>query len=113
MKTDKDFATVRRFDFRTPRVPTNFSFSLDVASTRTRYQAVCTDISENGLAAEILEPLAPKTLATLRLLLPGGVAPLEIRGSVEYSHGGRCGLTFLYSSWEERDQVQKFIQSIS
>ena len=48
----------------------------------------------------------------MRMLLPGGTVPLQIQGSVEYSQDRRCGLNFLYSSAEERKQVQTFIQSM-
>jgi hypothetical protein len=113
MKTDENFGSVRRFGFRAPRVSINFSFLLEVIATGERHEAVCTDISEDGLAAELLEPLAPKTQVTMRMLLPGGTIPLQIQGSVEYSQDRRCGLNFLYSSPEERKQVQLFIQSIS
>ena len=99
--------------FALPGSPANFSFSLEVVATGERYEAVCTDISEDGLAAELLQPLAPKTTVTIRMLLPGAIAPLQIPGSVEYSQDGRCGLNFLNSSSEDRRQIQLFVQSIS
>lgn len=113
MTRDDNFASVRPFGFRAPRVSTNFSFLVEVPSTGKQLQAVCTDISEDGLAAELPEPLDPKTNLIIRMLLPGGTVPLQIPGSVEYSQDRRCGLTFLYSSPEERDQVRIFVQSIS
>ncbi len=113
MKSDENSVSVRPFGFRAPRVPANFSFSLQVIATGERYEAICTDISEDGLAAELLQPLEPKTRVTIRMLLPGGTAPLQVPGSVEYSQDGRCGLNFLYSSPAERREVQLFIQSIS
>lgn len=113
MKNDENPVSVRPFGFRAPRVPANFSFSLEVVATGERYEAVCTDISEDGLAADVLQSLAPKTTVTIRMLLPGGTAPLQIPGSVEYSQDGRCGLNFLDSSAAERKQIQRFIQSIS
>ncbi|MGA9811429.1 MAG: PilZ domain-containing protein [Terriglobales bacterium] len=113
MTSDENPVSVRPFGFRSPRISTNFSFFVEVAATGERYEAVCTDISEDGLAADLLQPLAPKTTVTIRMLLPGGTAPLHIPGSVEYSLDGRCGLNFLYSSSEDRRQVQLFIQSIA
>jgi len=113
MKNDENPVSVRPFGFRAPRVPANFSFSLEVVATGERYEAVCTDISEDGLAAELLQPLAPKTTVTIRMLLPGGTAPLQIPGSVEYSQDGRCGLNFLASSAAVRRQIQLFVQSVS
>ncbi len=86
---------------------------MTVLATGERYDAVCTDISEDGLAADLLQPLAPKTQVAMRMLLPGGTAPLNIPGNVEYSQDGRCGLTFRYSSPEDRRQIQLFVQSMA
>ena len=113
MTTDENFASVRSFGFRAPRVSTNFSFYLEVIATGERCQAVCTNISEDGLAAEVPVPLAPSSEVIMRMLFPGGTMPLEIKGSVEYGQDRHCGLNFLYSSPEERKQIQMFIQSIS
>ncbi len=55
---------------------------------------MCTDISEDGLAAELPKPLAVKTQVTMRMLLPGGIRPLQLEGQVEYSQDRRCGLDF-------------------
>ncbi len=113
MTSDDNPLSVRPFGFRAPRVFARFSFSLEVIASGERYEAVCTDISEDGLAAELLQPLAPKTTVTIRMLLPGGTMPLHVPGSVEYSQDGRCGLNFLYSSAKERREILKFIQSFS
>ena len=72
MKSDENAGSVRAFGFRAPRVSANFSFFLDVTATGERYEAMCTDISEDGLAAELPQPIAPKTEVTVRMLLPGG-----------------------------------------
>ncbi len=112
MKTDENFGSVRSFAFRAPRIATNFSFLLEVIATGERYEAICTDISEDGLAAEV-HGLAPKTQVIMRILVPGNTLPLQIQGSVENSKDERCGINFLYSSPEERKRVQVFIQSIS
>ena len=113
MKSDENFDSVRPFGFRAPRVPADFSFVLEVVPSGERYDAVCTDISEDGLAAEVPGSLTPKTQVTMRILLPGSTVPLLARGSVEYSQGTRCGLNFLFTSPDELKQVQAFIRSIS
>jgi len=92
MNSDENFGSVQSFGFCAPRISTNFSFSVAVLATAERYDAVCTDISEDGLAADLPQPLAPKTEVAMRMLLPGGTAPLNIPGNVEYSQDGRCGL---------------------
>jgi hypothetical protein len=113
MNSDQNFGSVRAFGFRAPRISTNFSFCLEVLATGERYDAVCTDISEDGLSANLLQSLAPNTEVAMRMLLPGGTAPLNIPGNVEYSQDSRCGLTFRYSSPEDRRQIQLFVQSLT
>jgi c-di-GMP-binding flagellar brake protein YcgR len=113
MNSDQNAGAVRSFGFRAPRVSTNFGFFLEVTATGDRCEARCTDISEDGLAAELSEPIARKTEVTIRMLLPGDQTLLQIRGSVEYCQECRCGVNFLDLSAEERKQVQQFVQSIS
>jgi hypothetical protein len=113
MKNDQSSGPVRSFGFRAPRVATNFSFFLEVVATGERLEARCTDISEDGLAAESPQPIAPKAEVTVRMLLPGATTLLQIQGSVEYSQECRCGVNFLNLSAEERKQIQLFVQSAS
>jgi PilZ domain len=113
MTNQENSGSARPFGFRGPRLVVNFSFSVEVIATGERYEAVCTDISEDGLAAELLEPLEAQTPVTMRMLLPGDVALLKLQGTVQYSKEGRCGLTFVYSSPQERRRIQVFLRSIS
>jgi hypothetical protein len=112
MKSDKNAGPVRAFGFRAPRVSANFSFFLEVTATGKRCQAICTDISEDGLAAELPEPIAVKTEVTVSMLLPGATTLLQVQGSVEYCHECRCGVNFPNLSAEERKQIQWFVQSV-
>lgn len=105
-------ARVREFGFRYPRFKTNFNFSLEITATRERHEALCTNISEDGLAAELLLKIPPKTEVTMWLLFPGGVTPVQIRASVEYRRERMHGFNFLYSTMDERAQVKAFIQFI-
>lgn len=105
-------ARVREFGFRSPRFKTNFNFSLEITATRERHEALCTNISEDGLAAELLLKIPPKTEVTMWLLFPGGVTPVQIRASVEYRRELMHGFNFLYSTMDERAQVKAFIQFI-
>jgi len=113
MKNDTNAGSVRAFGFRAPRVSTNFSFFLEVMATGERYEATCTDISEDGLAADLPLPIAPKTEVTVRMLLPGATMLLQLQASVEYSEQCRCGVNFHNLSPEERKQIQLFVQSVS
>ena len=111
MKSDKNAGSVRAFGFRAPRVSANFSFFVEVTATGERYEAMCTDISEDGLAAELPQPIVANTEVTIRMLLPGATTLLQVQGSVEYSQECRCGVNFLNLSAAERKQIQRFVQS--
>lgn len=113
MKSDGTGAVrVRAFGFRTPRFKTNFNFSLEINATHERHEALCINISEDGLAAELLLKMTPKTEVTMWLLFPGGVTPVQIQASVEYRRERLHGFNFLYSTMDERTQVKEFIQFI-
>ncbi len=112
MPDERNPVNVRPFGFRAPRYATNFAFSLEVPGSRERLQAFCINISEDGLAAELMEELTPKTQVTLWLLFPGSGVPLRIHAAIEYRQDKQYGFTFLYSAAEEQEQVQAFIQSI-
>ncbi len=104
---------VRAFGFRSPRFPVNFNFSLEVLPSGERLEAVCTDISEDGLAADLLQKLSVATQVTMWLLFPGSSIPVRIKASVEYRHDRRHGFNFLYSSHDERAQVRAYVQSVT
>ena len=112
MKSDRNAGLVRAFGFRAPRVSANFSFFLEVMATGERYEAMCTDISEDGLAAELPVPIAPKTEVTISMLLPGATTLLQVQGDIEYSQECRCGVNFHNLSPEERKQIQLLVQSL-
>ena len=111
-EADKTNSQVRGFGFRAPRFPVNFNFSFQVGPVGAPQEATCTDISEDGLAAELLQSLSPKTEVTLLLLFPGSTAPVRIKACVGYQEERRNGFTFLYGSTEERAQVKAYVQSV-
>jgi len=111
--TDKnDHGSVRPYGFRVPRYATNFAFILEVDSTHARHHALCTNISEEGLAAELNFRLAPGTQVTVWFPALGSDVPLRIQASVEYYRDKLHGLNFIYSSSQERMRVQALIQSV-
>jgi PilZ domain len=113
MKDDAIFGSVRSFGFRAPRISTNFSFLLEVPATGKHHNAVCTDLSKEGLAAEMSEPIPAGTQVVARLLLPGSTQPIQIKGAIEHSQDQRCGVTFSDLSGDEQEQIQSFIRSMS
>jgi len=113
MKSDgTGAARVREFGFRAPRFKTNFNFSIEITATRERHEALCSNISEDGLAAELLLKLPTKTEVTMWLLFPGGTTPVQIKAVVEYRRERMHGFNFLYSTMDEREQVRAFIQML-
>lgn len=105
---------VREFDFRTPRVATNLAFTLQLNSTREILRAVCHDISERGLAADLPRRLAPGTEVTLTFEFPNCRTPVQIPAVVRNQQGtNHHGLTFVYSLEAERAQVRAFLRSIA
>jgi len=113
MKNDGTAAArVREFGFRAPRFKTNFNFSIEISATRERHEALCSNISEDGLAAELLLKLPAKTEVMMWLLFPGGTTPVQIKAVVEYRRERIHGFNFLYSTMDERAQVKAFIQML-
>jgi PilZ domain len=113
MKDDANFDSVRSFGFRAPRISTNFSFLLEVPASGKHYDAVCTDLSEEGLAAEMPEPIAEGTDVIARLLFPGSTQHIQIKGSIEHCQDQRCGVTFSDLSGEQQEAIRSFIRWMS
>jgi hypothetical protein len=113
MKDDAKFGSVRSFGFRAPRISTNFSFLLEAPATGKHYDAVCTDLSEEGLAAEVPEPIPAGTQVVARLLFPGSTRPVQVKGAIEHRQDQRCGVTFSDLSSEDQEQIQAFVRSMS
>jgi len=114
MQNGSNSDEVRDFGFRNPRARANFQFCLQLNSTKEMLWAVCTDISEQGLAADLLRGLAVGSEVTLMLDLPGSRVPVPIQAVVNHQQDDRRhGFTFVYSSEEERALVQAFLRSIA
>ena len=107
MKDDANFDSVRSFGFRAPRISTNFSFLLEVPALGKHYNAVCTDLSEEGLAAEMPEPIPAGTQVIARLLFPGSTQPIQIKGIYRTLPGPalRCDILRLVWSRAGADSV--------
>ena len=113
MNENSNSTKVRSFGFRAPRFPVRFGFSLQVNATHEHQEALCSNISEEGLAADLRQVLAPKTEVTLWLMFPGSTTPVQIQACVEYRQERRHGFSFIYSSGEEHAQVLSYIHSLT
>ena len=110
--SNQDSANIRGFNYRAPRFSTNFHFVISIEANQEQTWATCTDISEDGLGAELPEDLPADAQVTLLLVLPGGNVPLELGASVEYRRGHRHGFAFKYTSDAQRQKIQAFLKSL-
>jgi Tfp pilus assembly protein PilZ len=105
---------VQEFGYRVPRFPADFQLLLQTGDPEPRVlEARCTDISADGLAVRMSERLSVGTQVTLVLTLPGSSTSLRIAGRVIYQKNDEHGLTFVFSSPQERESVGKHLSSVT
>jgi hypothetical protein len=111
--TNQRKTSVQEYGYRLPRFPADFSLVLQISDPEPRLlDARCRDISEDGLAARVSEPLSVGTRVTLLLTLPGKSVPLPIAATVSHQDRGDHGFAFKFSSQNEREQVQKYVLTL-
>ena len=105
---------VQEFGYRVPRFPADFHLLLQTGDPEPRVlEARCTDISVDGLAVRMPDRLSVGTRVTLVLTLPGSSTSLRVAGRVIYQKNDEHGLTFVFSSPQERESVGKQLSSVT
>ena len=101
---------IREFGYRRPRVCANFHLWLQTGGAETRVMdARCRDLSEDGLAAEMSEPLAVGTCVTFVFTLPNTTDSFYLKAIVKSQNDLVHGFNFIYSSQTERDFVHEYL----
>jgi hypothetical protein len=104
--TDK----IYNYGYRTPRVPANFRLSLQTGDRLpTLLDARCSNLSEDGLAAEIEKPLEIGAKVTLIFTLPDNSTSIRIAARVIHHYPGGYGFAFIFSSENERNYIRAYL----
>lgn len=101
---------VRNFEYRSVRVPVACRCAILTASGTI--WATCLDLSEQGLAAETSRLFTPGEQVTVNFACPDST-PISIHAQVEYQQNRRCGLTFLFSSVQERNSIHELLRTFA
>lgn len=101
--------SIRRFEYRQPRLSTGFSVEFVLAEQTL--QGRCRDVSDAGIRAEFNGPIDVGETGMLILRHPMRV--LRVEAEVAYLARGGVGLSFLFGSQQQRDLTIQFISQIT
>ncbi len=105
--------SVYDFGYRMPRFRTDFHLLLQTGDRlSTLLHGRCTDISEEGLAAEFRTSLEVGSIVTLILTLPGSSTTMKIAARVINCQREFHGFAFVFSSQTERSYIQAYIERL-
>ncbi len=100
------------YGYRTPRFPADFRL---LVQTDDRLPALldarCSNLSEDGLAAEIVGGLEIGVKVTLILSLPGNPTSMRIAARVTNRNDDGYGFAFIFSSQKERSYIFDYLSS--
>lgn len=106
--TDK----IYNYGYRAPRFRADFRLLLQPADRNPGLlDARCTDLSEDGLAAEVNASLEIGTRVMLILTLPGTPTSMRIPARVTNRQVGGYGFAFILSSQNERSYMHEYLES--
>lgn len=104
---------IYEFGYRTPRFRADFHFLLQRDGREPHLlDAHCLDISEEGIAAQVAEPLGVGSTVTLILTFPGNSTTWRIPAKVCNRQHEDHGFAFIFSSQSERDDVRRYVASL-
>jgi PilZ domain len=103
---------IHNYGYRLPRYQADFCLLLQ---TDERLPALldarCTDLSEEGLAAETKAALEVGARVTFLLTLPGTSTKMRIAARVTNRQVEGYGFAFIFSSQNERSYMREYIES--
>lgn len=109
----KTHQEVYSFGYRKPRFRTNFRVLLQVSGFPPKLiDALCIDISEDGIAAEVIEDLALGTRLTVVMTPPESSVSVRVSAKVVNRNDHHYGFTFHFSSATEREELRGYLASI-
>lgn len=102
---------VSSFLYRLPRFPIEFPFPVVFVLESRRVTGQCLNLSDTGLMAEFVVPVAKGMHGTLHMQPAGYV--LEVPVSVAHSQGFRAGLLFAFANAEQQQMIEALVQAIA
>ena len=104
---------IHNYGYRTPRFQVDFRLMLQTDDRLPQLlDAHCSDLSEDGLAAEINESLEIGARVILIFSLPGGSTSIKIAAKVINRQGDGYGFAFIFSSPNERDYISDYLEAL-
>lgn len=112
MKDENPKGVPRSFQYRPPRFAANFPVAISLEFGARRIGAKCCDISDTGLAVELVhEELQPGTEVSMLLTSPDSSVSLTLQARLEYRAARRHGFVFLFNSDHERHLVHLLVRA--
>ena len=101
------------FGYRKPRFRTNFRILLQLTGITPKLaDALCVDISEDGLAAEVMEDLTIGTQVTVVMTPPETAVSIRLAAEIVNRDQHHYGFFFHFSSPVERDSLRTYVAGI-
>lgn len=108
---------ISNYEYRTPRFRSDFSLWVQTGDRDPELlEARCKDLSEDGLAAEILgaemnEPFEIGDRVMLIMTLPGESTTKKVVARVTNQKAGGYGFAFIFSSKAEKTSMHEYFES--
>ena len=104
---------VYSFGYRKPRFRTNFRVLLQLNGYPPKLvDALCIDVSEDGLAAEVVEDLALGTQVTVVMTPPESSISVSVAAKVVNRSEHHYGFIFHFASPVEKESLRNYLASI-
>lgn len=103
---------IYNYGYRTPRFRADFRFLLQTGGrSPVLLNGRCTDLSEDGLAAEINASLEVGEQVLLIVTLPGTSTSMRISARVTNRRMNSYGFAFIFASQNQRSFMHEYIES--